>query len=252
MFGLLSGRELERYDRQLRVPEIGVEGQLRLKRSTVLVVGVGGLGGIASMYLAAAGVGCVKLVEDGYVELSNLNRQIPYSEQDVGLSKADTAARRLQSLNSDIVVEAVKQRLTPENVSELLEDVDVVLDGLDNFETRFLVNEACVKKGVPFIHGAVHGFEGRLMTIMPGEGPCLRCLIPETPVVQDVIPVVGPVPGVIGSLEALETIKIISRAGKPLVGKLLVFNGLDFDFFLIPVAKSSKCPVCSGNQKKEK
>lgn len=245
---MLSCRELERYDRQLRVPEIGVDGQVRLKRSTVLVVGVGGLGGVAAMYLAAAGVGRIRLVEDGVLELSNLNRQLPYSERDLGCSKVDLAARRLRSINSEIVVEALQLRLSVDNVSELLKDVDVVVDGLDNFETRFLLNEACVQAGVPFVHAAVYGFEGRLMTIIPGKGPCLRCLIPQTPTVEEVIPVVGPVPGAIGSLEALETIKIMTGAGKPLVGKLLVFNGLDLEFFLLPVAKSPKCPVCSSRK----
>ncbi|MCS6784599.1 MAG: HesA/MoeB/ThiF family protein [Candidatus Caldarchaeum sp.] len=241
---VLSGRELERYDRQLRVPEIGLDGQGRLKRSKVLVAGVGGLGGVASMYLAAAGVGFVRLVEDGVLELSNLNRQLPYSEQDLGSLKVQAAAKRLRSLNSDIVVEPVPERITSGNVVELVRGVDVVVDGMDNFETRFLLNDACVELGVPFIHGAVHGFEGRLMTVIPGVGPCLRCLMPELPKVVETIPVVGPVPGVIGSLQALETLKILTGAGKTSAGRLLVFNGLDMDFVAIPVNRSPKCPAC--------
>ncbi|MCS7125360.1 MAG: HesA/MoeB/ThiF family protein [Aigarchaeota archaeon] len=241
----LSKRELERYDRQIRIPEIGVEGQSKLKKSRVLIVGVGGLGGVVATYLALGGVGYIRLVDDGLLELSNLNRQIPYSERDLGRIKVEAAAERLRSLNSDIMVEPVSTKITPANVDELIRDVDVVVDGLDNFETRLLINDRCVKLKKPFIHGAVHSFEGRLMTIIPGEGPCLRCLVPEPPPLQDVTPIIGPVPGVIGSLEALETIKLLTDVGTLLIGKILIFNGIDLEFTLISIAKSPSCPTCS-------
>ena len=245
----LSSRELERYDRQLRISELGVEGQLKLKNSRVLVVGVGGLGGAAATYLAAAGVGHLRIVDDGRLELNNLNRQIPYFEKDIGRPKAEALAERLRLLNSDIVIEAIPKKITSDNVDELLRRVDVVIDGLDNFEARFLVNDKCIKFGVPFVHGAVYSFEGRLMTIMPGKSPCLHCFMPSAPPEHDVIPVLGPVPGVIGCLEALEAIKIITGVGELLTGKMLIFDGLSLEFTSISISKSPKCPVCSSFSK---
>lgn len=238
-------RELERYDRQIRILGLGVGGQLKLKDSRVLVAGVGGLGGAAATYLAAAGVGFIRIVDNGVIELNNLNRQIPYSEKDIGRHKVEAAAERLTSLNSDIIVEAVLQMITPENIDTLLKEIDLVVDGLDNFEARFIVNDKCVELGIPFIHGAVYSFEGRLMTVMPGEGPCLRCLIPSPPPSYDNIPVMGPVPGVIGCLEALEAIKLITKIGKPFTNRILIFDGLSLEFTSIPVARSPNCPVCS-------
>jgi len=241
----LSIRELERYDRQIRVRELGVEGQLKLKNSRVLVAGVGGLGGIATMYLTAAGVGFIRMVDEGVLELNNLNRQIPYSERDLGRLKVEAAAERLKSLNSDIIIEPIPEKITSENVEELLRNIDLVIDGLDNFETRLIVNDKCIKFRIPFIHGAVYSFEGRLMTIIPGRSPCLRCLIPLAPPEYDTIPVVGPIPGVIGCLEALEAIKIITGVGKPFTDRILIFDGLSLEFTSIPIVRSPECPTCS-------
>jgi len=246
---ILSVKEMERYDRQLRISELGVEGQLKLKNSKVLVVGVGGLGGIAAAYLAAAGVGYLRIVDSGRLELNNLNRQIPYSEKDVGRLKAEALVERLRLLNSDIVIEAIPKKITTDNVDELLKGVDVVVDGLDNFEARFLINDKCVKFGVPFVHGAVYSFEGRLMTIIPGKSPCLQCFLHSAPPEHDVIPVVGPVPGVIGCLEALEAIKIITGIGELLTGKMLIFDGLSLEFTTILIHRSPKCSVCSSLSK---
>ncbi|MEM3644028.1 MAG: HesA/MoeB/ThiF family protein [Nitrososphaerota archaeon] len=241
----LSMRELERYDRQIRIMDLGVDGQLKLKDSRVLVVGVGGLGGVAAMYLAATGVGFIRIVDSGVLELNNLNRQIPYSEKDIGRLKVEAAAERLTSLNSDIVIEPIPQMITSENIDALLKDVDLVVDGLDNFEARLLVNDKCVELGIPFIHGAVYSFEGRLMTIIPGKTPCLRCLVPSPPLSHDIIPVIGPVPGVIGCLEALVAVKIITEMGKPFTDKILVFDGLSLEFTSIPISRSPNCPICS-------
>lgn len=245
----LSVREMERYDRQIRISELGVDGQLKLKNSRVLVVGVGGLGGVAATYLAAAGVGHLRIVDGEVLELNNLNRQIPYSEKDVGRPKAEALAERLRLLNSDIVIEAIPKKITTDNVDELMRGVDVVVDGLDSFEARFLVNDKCVEFGVPFVHGAVYSFEGRLMTIVPGKSPCLRCFLSSAPPELEVIPVVGPVPGVVGCLEALEAIKIITGVGELFTGKMLIFDGLSFEFMMIPIHRSPDCPVCSNLSK---
>jgi len=241
----LSMREIERYDRQIRIRELGVEGQLKLKNSRVLVAGVGGLGGIATMYLAAAGVGFIRIVDEGVLELNNLNRQIPYSEKDLGRLKVEAAAERLKSLNSDITIEPIPEKITSENVDELLRDIDLVIDGLDNFKTRLIINDKCIEYRIPFIHGAIYSFEGRLMTVIPGRSPCLRCLIPSAPPEYDTIPVIGPIPGVIGCLEALEAVKIITGVGKPFTDSILIFDGLNLEFTSIPISRSPRCPACS-------
>lgn len=241
----LSIKELERYDRQMRISEIGFEKQIKFKNSRVLIAGVGGLGGIAALYLTAAGIGFIRIVDDGILELNNLNRQIIYSEKDIGRLKVEAAAARLKSLNADTVIEAIPHRITPENVDELLNGVDLVVDGLDNFKTRLIINDKCAEVGIPYVHGAVYSFEGRLMTIIPGESPCLRCLLPSPPPEHDTIPVIGPVPGVIGCLEALEAIKILAGVGKPFTGRIIIFDGLTLEFTSIPIVKSPGCPICS-------
>jgi molybdopterin/thiamine biosynthesis adenylyltransferase len=240
----LSPEELEKYDRQLRLLGFGIESQLRLKRSRVLVIGVGGLGSAAAFYLTSAGVGLLRIIDDGYVELSNLNRQILYNIGDIGRRKVDVAAKRLRELNPEVEVEAVGEKLTEEDVREMLLDIDLAVDCLDNFRTRFILNDACVEFGKPLIHGAVYGAEGRLMTIIPGKGPCLRCLIPREPAEHDKIPVLGPLPGIIGALEALEAIKVITGLGEPAVGKLIVIDGTDLSFYTIGIGRNPSCPAC--------
>jgi len=240
----LAEDELERYDRQLRMPGFGVEAQLKLKRSAVLIVGAGGLGSVVSLYLAAAGVGRLRIVDNGEVELSNLNRQILYSTNDIGKRKVVIASRKLKELNPRISIEPVSEEITEENLPNLLDGMDVVVDCLDNFRSRFILNRACIKYGKPLIHGAIYGLEGRLMTIIPGKSPCLACLIPQEPKETPIVPVLGPLPGIIGAFEALEAIKLLTGIGEPSIGKLLVIDGEDLSFYSIEVKRNPDCPVC--------
>jgi molybdopterin/thiamine biosynthesis adenylyltransferase len=240
----LTPEELERYDRQLRV--WGVEAQERLRRSTALVVGVGGLGSPVAMYLAAAGVGRLVLVDPEVVELSNLNRQVLHWTTDLGRAKVESAAEKLRRLNPHVEVVAVRRRIESlEDAVQLVGEADVVVDCLDNWRTRFLINEACVRLGKPLVHAAVRGLYGQLMVVKPGEGPCLRCLVPEEPPQEERIPVAGPTPGALGALEAMEAVKLLTGYGEPLVGKLLVYDGLHGSVDVIAVRKRENCPVCS-------
>jgi len=242
--GKLTGSELERYDRQLRITGFGTKAQLRLKGSTALVVGAGGLGSAACLYLAAGGVGRLKIVDFEKVELSNLNRQVLYTTRDIGKPKVEAASRRLLELNPEIAVEPIQEEVSEENLPGLLEGVDVVLDCLDNFRSRFLLNRACIKRFKPLIHGAVYGMEGRLMTIIPGDGPCLRCLIPSNPKEREMVPVLGSLPGIVGALEALEAIKLLTGLGELAVGRLLIIDGRDLSFYSIEVKRNPECPIC--------
>lgn len=245
----LTSREIERYDRQIRLSELGLEGQRKLKGAKVLVAGLGGLGCPASIYLVAAGIGRVILVDRERVELSNLNRQILHWDKDIGRFKVDSAVEKLRQLNQDVEVEGRIVEINEENVYNLVKEVDVVVDGMDNFKTRFILNKACIDLGVPFIHGAIYGLEGRLMTIVPGEGPCLRCLIPVDPPEIKPFPVLGATPGVIACLQAIEAVKLITGMGVPCVGKLLIFDGLEMEFHKIEVRKSPSCRVCGEKSK---
>jgi len=242
--GKLSRKELERYSRQVLIRGFGEEGQRKLKRAHVLVAGLGGLGSPAAMYLAAAGVGRLTILDAQRVELSNLNRQVLHWHLDVGRSKAGSAIEKLYAMNPDVKVEAKLERITSKNVDSLIEGADVVVDGMDNFPTRYLLNEACVRARVPFVHGAVEGLVGQLTTILPGKGPCLRCIIPKEPPRKPVFPVLGATPGTIGCLQALEVIKLITGLGRPLVGEMLLFNGEDLSFEKIKIERDPRCPVC--------
>jgi len=243
---LLKDEELERYDRQMRILGFGVEGQRKLKSAKVLVAGLGGLGCPASMYLAAAGVGKLVIVDREKVELSNLNRQILYWSSDVGRPKVDVVAEKLLRLNPNIEVEALALEINEDNVSDLVKKVDVVVDGMDNYKTRFLINEACVTYGKPFVHAAVYGLEGQLFTVLPSKGPCLRCVIPSNPPEQDTVPVLGATAGVMAALETMEVMKLVIGLGRPCADKLLVFDGHEMRFHEIKVEPSPTCPVCSG------
>ncbi len=222
----------------------GETGQRKLKAAHVVVAGIGGLGSPASSYLAAAGVGHLTIIDSQRAELSNLNRQMLHWGPDVGRLKVESATEKLTTMNSNIKVDAIFEQITSENVDRITKGVDVVVDGMDNYHTRYLLNEACVRNRVPFIHGAVEGLVGQLMTILPGGGPCLKCAIPKEPPNKPLFPVLGATPGVIGCLQAMEAIKLITGVGEPLVGRMLIFNGMDMTFDEIKVNRDPSCQVC--------
>lgn len=241
---MLSGEELERYDRQIRV--WGVEAQERLKKSSVAVVGLGGLGSPVATYLVAAGVGRVILVDSEPVELSNLNRQFLHWTSDVGRLKTQDALEKLRKLNPNVNFETVSKRIeTIKDALEVTSRADLVVDCLDNWATRFLLNEACVRLRKPLVHAAVRGLYGQLMTVKPGEGPCLRCVFPSEPREERPFPIAGPTAGVLGSMEALEALKILTGYGEAPVGKLILVDGVRSSFEVLKIERRPDCPVCS-------
>lgn len=242
--GKLTPDELERYSRQIIVPGFGKRGQLKLKRAHVFVAGLGGLGSPSSIYLVAAGVGHLTIIDEQQVDLTNLNRQVLHWQLDVGRSKAKSAVEKLLAMNPNVKVDSKLKRITPENVNKLIKGADVVVDGMDNYPVRYLLNEACVHSHIPFVHGAVEGLVGQMMTILPDEGPCLKCAVPQEPPKKPVFPVLGATPGVIGCLQAMEAIKLITGVGEPLVGRMLIFNGRDMTFDEIKIKRDPRCPVC--------
>ncbi len=250
---VLTPAERERYGRHLTIPEVGEDGQARLLNSTVLMVGAGGLGSPAAFYLAAAGVGTMILIDDDVVDRSNLQRQILHTDDRVGTPKVESARATLTALNPAINIVTHNTRLTSANVDELFTGVDVVVDGSDNFATRYLVNDACVKLGIPNVHGSIFRFDGQVSVFWPGyserRGPCYRCLFPEPPP-ADMAPscaeagVLGVLPGIIGTLEAIETVKILLAIGDPLVGRLMVYDALRQRFTELKVEHNPECPRC--------
>lgn len=250
----LSAGERERYSRHLAIPEVGEAGQLKLKDSRVLLVGAGGLGSPAALYLAAAGVGTLGIVDDDVVDRSNLQRQILHTDGRTGTSKVDSARAALTGLNPAVRVIGHPVRLLRDNVEEIFAGYDLVLDGCDNFPTRYLVNDACVKLGLPNVHGSIYRFEGQVSVFWPayegGRGPCYRCLFPEPPP-PELAPscadagVLGILPGVVGTLEAVEAVKILLGIGRPLVGRLVLYDALEQRFTELAVAPDPACPACS-------
>ncbi len=240
----LNPEEQLRYSRQLKVPEFGEGGQNKLKTSHVLIAGIGGLGCVSATTLTAAGVGRITLVDFDVVELSNLNRQVLYGAEDLGKRKVDVARRKLSLLNSGVELISMFARISEENVFSLIDGAQVVLDGLDNFQTRLLVNSACVRQKIPYIHGGVARFRGLITTILPGITPCLSCLYPEGAPGGERLGVLGAVPGVIANLQALEAIKIMIGQGPSLAGKLLRFNGNDMKFRMEEIRRNEGCSVC--------
>jgi molybdopterin/thiamine biosynthesis adenylyltransferase/rhodanese-related sulfurtransferase len=248
----LSSEEIRRYSRHLIMPEVGTEGQKKLKASRVLMIGAGGLGSPLGLYLAAAGVGTLGLVEFDTVDESNLHRQVLYGRSDVGRRKLDAAIDRLREVNPHIELVPHNLRLESSNALDLFKDYDVVVDGTDNFPTRYLVNDACVLLGKPNVYGSIFRFEGQVSIFWAAQGPCYRCLFPEPPP-PGLVPscaeggVLGVLPGIIGSLQANETIKLILGAGEPMIGRLLLFDALRMRFRELKLKKDPGCPVCGEN-----
>jgi len=246
----LDEEQSRRYSRHLLIPEIGLAGQRRLLEASVLLVGAGGLGSPAALYLAAAGVGRIGIVDDDVVDDSNLQRQVLHSTAAVGEPKVDSAIRRLGELNPDVEVVPYRERLTPENIDGVLEGGwEVIVDGADNFPTRYLLNDASVWHNVPVVHGSIFRFEGQVTVFMPGSGPCYRCLFPEPPP-PELAPscaeggVLGVLPGVIGSIQGSEALKLVLGVGRPLAGRLLLYDALEGSFDEVEVRRDPECPVC--------
>ncbi len=248
-FADLNHEEIRRYSRHLIMPEVGMEGQRRLKASAVLLIGTGGLGSPLALYLAAAGVGRIGLVDYDTVDDSNLHRQVIHGESSVGMLKVESARRRMLDLNPHITIETYNVALTSDNALEIMRGYDVVIDGTDNFPTRYLVNDACVKLGIPNVYGSILRFEGQLSVFYAKEGPCYRCMFPEPPP-PGLVPscaeagVLGVLPGTIGTMQATEGIKLITGIGDPMVGRMLLYDALEMSFTTIRVRKNPNCPVC--------
>jgi molybdopterin/thiamine biosynthesis adenylyltransferase/rhodanese-related sulfurtransferase len=249
----LDEAKRRRYSRHLLIPEVGEEGQQKLLDSRVLLIGAGGLGSPAGLYLAAAGIGTIGIVDDDAVDETNLQRQIVHSTERLGDSKAESAKRTIEALNPDVTVKVFKERLTSENIDRILgEGWDVIVDGADNFPTRYLLNDASVWHGIPIVHGSIYRFEGQATVFKPHEGPCYRCLFPQPPP-PELAPscaeggVLGVLPGVIGSLQTNEALKLALGIGEPLVGRLLMFDALAGAFTEISLRRDPDCPVCGEN-----
>ncbi|HYS60320.1 MAG TPA: molybdopterin-synthase adenylyltransferase MoeB [Gemmatimonadales bacterium] len=248
----LSHEEILRYSRHLILPDVGVEGQQKLKAARVLLVGAGGLGSPAALYLAAAGVGTLGLVDFDVVDKTNLQRQILHGTSSVGVSKLESAAARIHDLNPNVRVETFETRLTSENALDIIREFDIVADGTDNFPTRYLVNDACVLLDKPNVYGSIFRFEGQASVFHAKRGPCYRCLYSEPPP-PGLVPscaeggVLGVLPGIIGSIQAMETIKLILGAGQPLIGRLVLFDALKLQFRELKLEKDPECPVCGAH-----
>ncbi len=246
----LSAEQRQRYSRHLLIPEIGLEGQLKLLESKVLLLGAGGLGSPVALYLAAAGVGTLGIVDDDEVDLSNLQRQVAHTSDRIGVPKVDSAEQSIKEINPEVEVVKYATRLDASNVLETIRDYDVIVDGADNFPTRYLLNDASVRLGIPVVSASILGFDGQLSVFQPHEGPCYRCLYP-TPPPAELAPscgangVLGVLPGTMGMLQATEVIKLVTGTGEPLVGRLLLYEALGATFTELKVRRDPDCPVCS-------
>ncbi|MGD0956663.1 MAG: molybdopterin-synthase adenylyltransferase MoeB [Candidatus Acidiferrales bacterium] len=248
----LSKEEVMRYSRHLIMPEVGMDGQLKLKQAKVLCIGTGGLGAPLGLYLAAAGVGRIGLVDFDVVDSTNLQRQVLFGTSDVGRPKIEAAADRLRNLNPDIQIDTFEAHLSSENALDILKDYHIIVDGTDNFPTRYLVNDACVLLGKPNVYGSIFRFEGQITIFGYPDGPCYRCLYPEPPP-PGLVPscaeggVLGVLPGIVGTIQAAETLKLIIGKGDPLVGRLLLFDALGMKFRELKLRKNPECPVCGNH-----
>jgi molybdopterin/thiamine biosynthesis adenylyltransferase/rhodanese-related sulfurtransferase len=250
----LTPEQRERYSRHLVIPEIGVEGQMKLLDAKVLLLGAGGLGSPAALYLAAAGVGTLGIVDNDVVDLSNLQRQVLHSNERIGVPKTESAEQTIREINPDVSVVKYQTRLDGSNVMEIIEGWDVIVDGLDNFPARYLLNDASVRLQIPVVSASILGFDGQLAVFAPYEGPCYRCLYP-TPPPAELAPscgaagVLGALPGVLGVLQAIEVVKLVIGTGEPLIGRMLLYEALGSTFTELKVRRDPDCPICSRDPK---
>jgi adenylyltransferase/sulfurtransferase len=248
----LSHEEIHRYSRHLLIPDVGLEGQKKLKAASVLVIGTGGLGSPVALYLAAAGVGRIGLVDYDVVDFSNLQRQIIHGESRLGDLKVESARDRLKDINSEIQVDIYDESITSDNAFEIAEPYDLIIDGTDNYPTRYLVNDLCVLTGKPNVYGSIFRFDGQASVFFAEQGPCYRCLFPEPPP-PGLVPscaeggVLGVLPGTIGSIQATEALKLILGIGDSLIGRLLLYDALDMSFLIVKVKKNPNCKICGKN-----
>ena len=244
-----TDEQIERYSRHIILPEVGGSGQQKMLEARVLLLGAGGLGSPAAYYLAAAGIGNLGIVDFDQVDLSNLQRQIIHSTERIGMLKTESAKKTIQALNPDVNVTLYNEKMDSSNIMSLIKEYDYVVDGSDNFPTRYLVNDACVMKNKTLIHGSIYRFEGQVTVFKPGDGPCYRCLYPEPPP-PGMVPncqeggVLGVLAGVIGNLQVVEVLKLILGIGKPLVGKLLIYDALNTEFRSLRLRRDANCPIC--------
>ena len=243
----ISSEETIRYNRQLILPEIGPQGQIKLKQARVFIAGIGGLGSVSAYYLAAAGIGFLRIADRDCVEAGNLNRQILHGTGDIGKPKTLSALEKLRNLNPYCDVEPIQEIISDENILDMVEGCTVILDGTDNLKARKILNRASILKNIPFIYAGVNGFTGMVTTFVPGQTPCLECLFPRDAGQNEPIGIIGPVPGVIASIQSLEAIKFILGISGLLKKKLLYFNGMDMTFRKIEMEKNPDCPVCGSN-----
>lgn len=247
----LTESEKIRYARHLNIPDFGIEGQIKLKSASVLIVGCGGLGSSSALYLAAAGVGKIGLADSDVVELSNLQRQVIHSQKNVDKPKVVSAQERIADLNGNVAVEIFQERVDKSNVDEIIGNYPIVVDATDNFKTRYVLNDSCAKKHIPFVYGAIYQFSGQMCVFNFQDGPCFKCVFMNEPEEDYVeanrgVGVVGALPGVIGALQAIEVIKMVTGLGKVMTERLLIFDGLDMDFKEIAVSRHKTCPVCAN------
>ena len=245
---MLTGEELERYDRQIMIHGFGEEGQARLKKARAFIAGAGGLGSPIAIYLAVAGVGTIRLVDNDKVELSNLNRQILHWDENIGGRKADSAREKLKKINPHIKIETLAETITEANASHLVTGFDLIVDAMDNLPTRYLLNKTAIAKDIPFFHGAVYGFEGRAMTVIPGQTACLNCVYHGATIPRQKFPVIGVTPAVIGCIQATEVIKYIVGIGELLTNRLLTYDALRMTFTELKVKRDPDCEHCGKSQ----
>lgn len=247
-----TNEQLERYSRHIILKQVGVKGQKKINNAKVLIIGAGGLGAPVALYLAAAGVGTIGIADADVVDLSNLQRQVIHATPDVGIPKVESAANKMRAINPDITVNTYREFVSSYNIMDLIEPYDFIVDGTDNFPAKFLINDACVLAGKPFSHAGIIRFSGQLMTYVPGQGPCYRCVF-QTPPPADAVPtcsqagVIGAMGGVIGSLQAMETIKYITGVGQLLAGRLMTYDALKMEFRTVKISRDPHCAVCGDH-----